>query len=183
MQTEQTFERDLSPARAEEIRRLQEAAFPGTPEFRVQRWYHTPEAGDDLWFGARREGRLIGSARLVHRRIDTVGRALDVGGIANVCSHPDARGQGAAAACMEAAQRYIASGGRVDFGLLFCSEARGFYEKLGWRTVENPLYIRDPHGDRQRTHASPTEYAMIFPGRQGFEQWPDGAIDLNGMDW
>ena len=51
----------------------------------------------------------VGSVRLIVSGLRTAAGELLVGGMANVCSHPDHRGEGAAKACMRAAQQVIAS--------------------------------------------------------------------------
>ena len=182
MDTTCTIERDLTAEHAEEIRCLQQAAFPGTTEFLTQRWWHTPVADDEWWLGARVDGELIGSARLLFRTIVTTGGERVIGGIGNVCSHPDRRGQGAAAACMRAAAEEI--GREADFGVLFCGEAvRGFYERLGWQVVDNELYPRPAGAGGERVRSTGHGCAMISPGRQTLDEWPAGEIDLNGPDW
>jgi hypothetical protein len=59
---------------------------------------------------------------------------------------------------------------------LFQTSARGFYEKLGARVVENDFCNRldeeDPEGNPWNE-----PYAMIYPGTY---DWPDGIIDING---
>ncbi|MHC4563123.1 MAG: GNAT family N-acetyltransferase [Planctomycetota bacterium] len=182
MNTTCTLERDLTAEHAEEIRRLQQAAFPGTPEFPTQRWWHTPVDENERWLGARVDGELIGSVRLLFRTIITTGGERAIGGIGNVCSHPDHRGQGAAAACMQAAGQEIAR--EADFGILFCGEpVRTFYERLGWQVVDNELYVRPAGAAGERVRSTGHGYAMIRPGRLPVEQWPTGEIDLNGPDW
>jgi len=180
-----TPERDLSDSQAREIIDLQHAAFVETPEFAHQRWYHTRPADEDLWFTVGDgSGKLVGSVRLVHRRIGTNGGERVVGGIANVCSHPDVRGRGAARAALRAAQDYIAGGGQIDYGMLFCGPTvRGFYAKLGWHEIDNGLVYIDPAGRRQTSEPDSTGCTMLLAGRQTVEQWPEGEIDLNGPDW
>lgn len=186
MDVEEIRERDLPPDLAEEIRRLQQEAFPDTSEFARQRWYHTPPADDDLWLVARDADGPAASVRLITRRAATeYARPIVLGGVANVCSHPDRRGAGAASACMKAAAKRIAE--ETDFGLLFCGpEVSEFYARLGWRDVSNPLTVRYA-GRRPRRrierHPDEQEHAMMLPGRRPAEQWPGGTIDLKGPDW
>ena len=177
-------ERDVMPERQREILLLQHAAFPGTGEFAYQRWYRTPLSDDDLWFLARRGGQFIGSVRLLHRRITTVRGDLAIGGVANVCSHPSARGSGAARACMLGAQQYIAGGTRTDFGMLFTGpKVREFYAKLGWRGVKNPLVYADESGNAVRVSPEAERCVMIFASSRPLEQWPEGEININGPAW
>jgi aminoglycoside 2'-N-acetyltransferase I len=164
---------------------LQHLAYPGTVEFACRRWCHSPLAGDDLWFLYRRDGQLAGSCRLLHRRAKAGDDELVLGGIGNVCSHPDARGIGAAKACMLAAAEYMLQSGKVDFGMLFCRErVVGFYRKVGWREIENDIVSASrPRVPQTASPRGGGGYVMIHPGRKSLEQWPAGAIDLNGEDW
>ncbi len=177
------YERELTEALKNEILQLQHAAFAQQPLFVHQRWCGTPLADDDLWFIMRMGERLTASVRLVHRNIVTPKGKFAVGGVANVCSHPDARGTGAAGACMTAAQEYIADSSNIDFGLLFTGSAYGFYSKLGWHDVSNPIVPRDDKGVRLPPKHGNGGHSMIFPGSCPLSEWPEGEIDLNGPDW
>jgi GNAT superfamily N-acetyltransferase len=176
-----TIECDLKPTEAAETILLQHLAYPDTPHFACRRWCHSPLEGDDLWFALRRDGRLLGSCRLLHRRIKAGEAELIVGGVGNVCSHPDARGIGAAKACMFAAADYMLQGGKVDFGMLFCGKhVVEFYRKLGWHRITNEV-VRTPPPPAGREQVRGN--VMICPGRMPLDQWPAGPVDLNGDDW
>ena len=177
-----TREQDLTPQQDREILDLQHAAFVNTAEFAHQRWWHSPPT-DDLWVGARRDGHLVGSVRLVPRRIRVGDVELDVMGFGNVCSHPDARGTGAASACMTAGAECIRDAG-VDFGLLFCGErVHGFYRRLGWRDVDNEVVYHVPDETGALVPGSGHACTMIHPAGKPAEEWPAGTVDLNGSDW
>jgi predicted N-acetyltransferase YhbS len=184
MDVTRTSEKDMTPELDREIRRLQQEAFPRTVEFAQQRWWHTPPSDDELWFNARHEGRLVGSVRLVRRTVRTPDGQRTVGGIANVCSHPQARGLGAAKACMTAAQEYIAGSGQIDFGVLFCGDGvRPFYEKLGWKAVDNEVLVGDPPVRHKYNDPDHHGFIMVYPGRRCMSQWPAGTVNLDGQDW
>jgi predicted N-acetyltransferase YhbS len=177
-------EKDLTPQVAAQIVALQHAAFPGTPEFASQRWYHTPLAADELWFFGRQDNRMVCSVRVVHRTISIGAASFRVAGIANVGSHPDVRGSGAGKAAMQAVGEYIARAENLDFGLLFTgAPIDGFYRKLGWKTVTNQRASLNKKGERTLSDPQGTGITMIYPGRRTLEQWPDGLMDLNGRDW
>lgn len=178
-----TTERDLTDAQKEDILRLQREAFPTASEFTTQRWWHTPCGEGEKWLAARNDdGKLIGSVRLLFRTIVTAAGELTVGGIGNVCSHPDCRGQGAASACMRAAAQVIER--EADFGFLFCGNGvLRFYEHLGWQVVDNDFRYQ-LHDDAAASKVdTPHGYAMVHPGRRSMNDWPKGEIDLNGPDW
>jgi predicted GNAT family N-acyltransferase len=185
MKTIRTREKDLTPEEDREILELQHAAFVNTAEFAHQRWWHTPAQDDDLWFGVRDgEGKLISSVRVVHRLARTADGERLLAGIGNVCSHPEARGTGAASMCMAAVSEYIADDGGADFGLLFCGEAlKDYYPRFGWRIIDNAISYISPDGERKVSRTAGKSYVMMRAGRLTDEQWPDGEIDLNGADW
>lgn len=177
-----TAERDLTPQQEREIMELQQAAFPKTESFVHQRWHNTPLSDDEPWFTIRRDGRLIAGVRLVPRRVSIGGKELDIGGIANVCSHPDVRGAGAGKAVMQAVREYLQTEDRFDFGLLFCNpEHRGFYAALGCVDIDNELAHEHPDGTPARR--KPGGGAMICSGRMSLDDWPAGEVNLNGPTW
>ncbi|MDY7009206.1 MAG: GNAT family N-acetyltransferase [Planctomycetota bacterium] len=183
MKVEITKEQDISPRQDREILELQHLAFPESADFAHQRWYHTPPE-DDLWFGVRRDGRLVAGARLLPRIIDAGEKELLIGGVANVCSHPDVRGSGAGKAVMQAVRERFQTEARFDFGLLFCHRDKyGFYARFGWQKIENETIIENPDGTFRRWDHNGVGYIMICPVRMPLEQWPTGKIDLNGPMW
>ena len=129
MQVESLLEKELPPQVAAEIQELQHLAFPAEQVFAQQRWWHAPLLPEERWFLCRREGRLIGSVRVIPRTILAAGKPYTIGAIGNVCSHPQFRGVGAAKAVMGAVAGYIAAG-NVDFGVLMCGGAHDYYAKL-----------------------------------------------------
>jgi len=180
-----TQESDLTEAQRQEILDLQHAAFPKVAQFARQRWWHTKLSPQELWFMARDDdGRLIGSVRVVPRRIATGAGDLDVAGAGNVCSHPAARGSGAASACMRAFVERLAEG-LADYGVLFCGpDLRAFYEKFSWRVADNEIeYVDAQGGSRKRSDPNRKGHMMIHAGRRPADDWPEGLIDINGPDW
>ena len=183
MEIEITREQDLSPRQDREIMELQRLSFPQSEDLARYRWCRTP-LGDDLWFGVRREGRLVASVRLLGRVIRVGGKELSVGGVGNVCSHPDVRGSGAGKAVIEAVRDYFRKKERFDFGFLFCAdEKRGFYARFDWREITNEMTSRESDGTLKRWKHDGQGHMMICPGRISDGQWPDGEVDLNGPTW
>ncbi len=176
------FERDLAPQAAQEILDLQHKAFPNTAEFARQRWWHSRSSPDEVWVLLTIDGRLAASTRVVRRQVAAGGQTLDVGGIGNVCSDPDRRGQGLARAVMLKAQEWIAQ--NADFGVLFCGQALAeYYRKLGWQDIDNPIEYIDTDNKRKRAGSAGHGHVMICPGRKAVASWPAGVLDLNGHDW
>jgi hypothetical protein len=182
MEVRELSESELTAEMDRQILELQQLAFPQTVEFKTQRWWHTPARPEDRWFLVFEGPRLIGSVRVVHRTIATSGGPRLIGGVANVCSHPEARGSGAAKAAMRATAAYI--GRSADFGLLGCgTKVHGFYAGLGWADMTDTVSMIHADGHHGPVAANPEHYNMIYPGRCGLDQWPAGPIDLNGQDW
>lgn len=175
-------EQELPFEIAEQIQLLQQAAFGQTAEFTRQRWWHTPHGPGEMWFLATDGLRLIGSVRLIERRIRTTCDSPVIGGIGNVCSHPEARGLGAAKRCLQSAGEYIRAS--LDFGVLMCSDnVRELYAKLGWQVVTNDFTCVNCQGSEGPYEVKPGNYVMILPGRRKIETWPPGPINLCGQDW
>ena len=62
-------------------------------------------------------------------------RAVRVGGIGGVKTHPASRGRGFAATAIQRALDFFHEQGDVDFGLLVCEPGLvPFYERLAWRS-------------------------------------------------
>ena len=153
-------------------------------QFEQGRCWHSTAADDDLWFLTVVDDRVVASSILYHRSIRTPAEEFVVGGIGNVCSHTRFRGAGAARRCMIAIAEYLTTGGKVDFGMLFCYKSlREYYARLEWQIVRNAIAYVDRDGERKVSEGGTHSHTMIYPGRRAVEDWPDGEIDLNGPDW
>jgi len=173
-------ERDFTDLLDRQVIALQRVAFPQEEHFKMKRWVHTLPLPHDRWFQAWAGHELAASVWLHHRTIHTPAGPCRVGGIANVCSDPAWRGEGAARACMRAAMDYMDASPDIDFGLLFCGAGvRRFYEALGWRDTTNRYLARIPGHDAAPIH----ENAIVLRYDAGPTPWPDGDIDLNGPEW
>ena len=182
MPTECVAEPDVTPELDKEVMKIQQAAFPNTASFAEHRWWHSPPADDDLWFLVRDGEKLVGSVRLVHRKITTPVGDLLVAGIGNVCSDPDNPGSGGGWRGMFAAQRYIKNSDKIDFGLLFCSDSLvEYYSALRWKIVENKFIAAGADADSPPVELGGNK--MIYRARRPVEDWPEGEINLNGRNW
>jgi len=91
-------------------------------------------AKDRKTFVAEVNGRLIASVQLFGVPIrDEAKRPVTIGGIANVCTLPEYRGQGIARRLMAKATVEMKSLG-YPWALLL-TERNSFYEQIGWRTI------------------------------------------------
>jgi GNAT superfamily N-acetyltransferase len=104
-------------------------------------------------------------------------RAVRVGGIGSVKTHPAARGRGLASSAIGLALDYFRLHG-VDFVLLVCEpHLVAFYEQFGWRTFPGELLVRQ-HG---ATVPFTLNRCMTAPGQ--FTEPLTGTIDLLGPPW
>ena len=136
---------------------------PDTPAPQ-QRKYHVME----------RDGLVMAMAVSFARAILTPAGPMTILALASVCSDPACRNQGLGRAVVQPAFRRVDRG---DFRLsLFQTgqSAKGFYEKLGARAVDNLIVnsLKDPQA---RAFWDPV--AMIYPTSAN---WPEGTIDLLG---
>ena len=105
-------------------------------------------------------------------------RAVRVGGIGGVKTHPAYRGRGFATTAIRMALDFFRERGDVDFGLLVCEpNLVPFYERLGWRTFLGDLLV----AQRQTTVPFTFNLPMTTPVR--LQEHLTGAIDLMGAPW
>jgi GNAT superfamily N-acetyltransferase len=105
-------------------------------------------------------------------------RAVRVGGIGGVKTHPASRGRGFAMAAIQRALDFFHELGNVDFGLLVCEPGLvPFYERLGWRRFPGDLLV----AQRQATVPFTFNLAMTTPVR--LQEPLAGTIDLMEPPW
>jgi predicted N-acetyltransferase YhbS len=122
------------------------------------------------------DGRMIACAGLVIAPVRVGGIAFDVVGVGGVIVTHSRRGEGLARRVMEGALARAAQLGPA-FALLFCRPDRaGFYTKLGFVKVAEPVEVGQPEGARR---AMPLD-TMWRPLRAG-ATWPAGPVDVPGL--
>lgn len=146
-----------------ELRGLLATCFtkPQDHVFRVRRYFREPPAHRWLLRESAR-GLLVGHVAAHEREIVVAGRAIAVGGLSEVCVHPDFQGHGHLRALVRAAHADLAARGR-PFSLLF-GEAR-YYASSGYREAKN-LWFATPGGGADR-RAEGAKVAVL-----GAEAWP-----------
>ena len=150
------------------------AASAADPAQRQIAWA-SPEWGILVWDDA---GALVGYVGIVARDVLLDGRAVRVGGIGGVKTHPAVRGQGYARAALGRAATFMADELGAAFGLLVCrEELRPFYGGLGWQPFAGALLIEQPGGRVLFTFNRP----LVLPLREPAPH--AGTIDLCGLPW
>ena len=123
--------------------------------------------------------RVVTHAGILYRIIQVGDIRVPVGGITSVITHSDWRGRGYARAALARAAAFVAVWLWALFELAICRRKdTDFYEMLGWRVAEAPIWCEQP-GGRVRLEG---EVAVFLPC-QGDAEWPSGTIDLGGRPW
>jgi GNAT superfamily N-acetyltransferase len=105
-------------------------------------------------------------------------RAVKVGGIGGVKTHPASRGRGFAGTAIRRAVDFFREQGDVDFGLLVCEAGLvPFYERLGWRKFPGDLLVT------QRRATVPFTFNLPMTTPVRLQEPLGGAIDLLGPPW
>jgi aminoglycoside 2'-N-acetyltransferase I len=160
---------DLTPDDRTSIARHFYAAFP----WEVGNDYDFTDHYLRLWDG----DQLVSLVAITDRVITVGGQPVRVGGIGDVSTREDRRGQGHASLLMREAARLMLDDLGMDFGMLFCGENRiPFYEHLGWALIRQPAHWIDEAAVEQ---VEP-HFMILAPTGSA---WPSGAVDLCGGDW
>lgn len=146
------------------------AAWPGrTIEWAAHQW---------AIIGWDAEGAALCYVGLVVREARWNDRAVRVGGIGGVKTHPTARKQGFATTAIRRALDFFKEEENVDFGLLVCEPGLvPFYERLGWRRFPGDLFVTQ----KQATTPFTFNLPMTTPIR--LQERLSGRIDLQGPPW
>lgn len=125
--------RGLRPDEIEPVIELWAQTLDAPREQIVHDFRSDPEHVAHTRVAAAPDGRLLAAVHYCQRQIrDASGAPRLVGGVANVASLPEVRGQGLARRLMELTIEAMRADG-CRWSLLF-TDVNGFYERLGWRT-------------------------------------------------
>lgn len=131
----------------------------------------------DLHIFVEIDGRPVTHVGLLQHTITVGAEDVKVCGVGGVVTTPQAQGKGYASRAMRHAEDLMREELPVAFGLLFCRDRLlRFYERLGWRKMEDTVEIEQPSG----TVISPMN-VMILPCVE--EPWPAGRVRLNSLPW
>src|SRR5262249_19247069 len=126
--------------------------------------------------GWHAEGAALCYVGAVLREARWDDRAVRVGGLGGVKTHPASRGRGFATTAIQQALDFFRAQGDVDFGLLVCEPGLvRFYERLGWRRFPGELLVTQ----RQGTVPFTFNLVMTIPVR--LQESLTGVIDLLGL--
>ncbi|MGW5128660.1 GNAT family N-acetyltransferase [Streptomyces sp. NPDC004069] len=123
-------------------------------------------------FGVRLGGRLVAHAGLLRLPLSIGGDSTEAVGVGGVAVAPDVRGHGLARRVIAAALDHARTLG-PRHGLLFCRQPLvPFYERLGWRALDQDVHVEQPGG----TVLMPLR-TMVTPLHDG-AAWPTGPVRL-----
>lgn len=107
------------------------------------REYFLAHYANDPWrdlngiFVAEDKGRIVATVRVFRRRVWLFGREIGMGGIGEVSTKNEYRGQGLAGTLLKMAAQWMAAEG-MPVSLLFASKF-DFYRKFGWECIPKPV--------------------------------------------
>lgn len=136
-----------------------------------------PEISVVIRRGGQRD--LLAHAGVVVRECLHNGEPVRIGGLLEVKTHPEVRGQRLGKAVVDRASRLIRDELATDFGLLVCLEPLlPYYEPFGWVEFQGNLWVAQPDGPLRFNDVS---RVMVLPARAPAPA--DGVIDLQGLPW
>lgn len=123
------------------------------------------------------QGQALSHVGAVIRNAVADGKAVKIGGIGGVKTHPQARRRGLAAQGIHLALERFARLG-MDFALLVCEcSLIPLYERLGWKPHSGGLLVS------QRGQPVPFTFNVPMTHPVANRIPPDGVIDLKGPPW
>lgn len=162
---------NVSPALDRELRDLLVLCFPETaPIFSRQRFYQEPP---QLRWCVYNDGTLVAHTALHLKKLKTDAGIFDMGGIAEVCVHPDYRGQGLVKVLMKKCDGYLREHS-IPFAMLF-GETK-VYSSSGYKPAVNKIRFFDPQTEQWKVQPHPHAHYKEL----GVTNWPDGVVDICG---
>jgi aminoglycoside 2'-N-acetyltransferase I len=141
-------------------------------------WANVEWARPDLRVLIEAPSGGVGCHAGIHfRTVTWDGRKYQIGGIGEVATREDCRGQGYASIALNAAVQTLRDHEAVRFALLFCEPHNAaFYQSRGWHPFEGEIYAEQPE--------SRVRFEAMAPFIFHIKRSPrTGVIDLCGLPW
>jgi GNAT superfamily N-acetyltransferase len=142
--------------------------------FPTQRYWQEPP--QHRWWIRGPAGAIISQIAVHDKIIGSPIGDLRIGGVGLVCTHPDHRRKGYVRLLLTEALEWMKRDG-MSFSLLFA--AVDAYSSSGYITVNNPFHQFDFRTKEWVTKLMPKAMAAPLAGIS----WPEGEIDLRGMEF
>lgn len=161
----------IDDATDRELRRLLTACFtkPQDVVFRDRRYFAEPYP--HRWVIRDAGGALVAHLGVHEKTIHAAGKSFRIGGIAEVCSHPEYRGKGYVRRMLDAAHPWLLENG-FDFAALF-GDPR-VYSSSGYTNADNVLCEGADRSWRPVT--------LMYKPISG-APWPSGPVRLPGPEF
>ena len=144
--------------------------FNDQPVFQNQRYFK--ELPQHRWI-IRDQDLIIAHVAVHDKNIESEKGSLRIGGIAEVCIHPDFRGRGLVKRMLAIIHEWLKERG-FAFAMLYGD--KNVYSSSGYVPIKNQIKYLDHVSQEWKTEES--EDAMIAPINRN--NWPDGLINING---
>ncbi|MEJ2702715.1 MAG: GNAT family N-acetyltransferase [Sedimentisphaerales bacterium] len=155
-----------------QIRRLLTTCFtkPEDVVFRDRRYFIEPYP--HRWVIRNARGVIIAHVGVHEKTVEADGRTFRIGGVAEVCVHPDFRGRGFVKAMLACIHDWLIRH-EFDFAVLFGGPA--IYGSSGYVEVNNLV-----HDDLAAAGEKCTSQSPAMVRRLSNPPWPDGQVYLPG---
>ena len=157
----------------QKIRELLVCCFtkPQDRVFETRRYFREPYP--HRWIITNQSGFLVAHIGVHEKKIRANSREYRIGGIAEVCVHPEYRGRGLVRKMLGTIHEWLVANG-FSFAVLMGDP--DVYRSSGYRTVDN-LYCRDEAGGKDDGWMLLSS-AMVCPMSDLL--WPNGKVLLSG---
>ena len=138
--------------------------------FKTRRYFSEPPP--HRWIVPGNNGALLAHIAVHDKQVQSGGRTYRIIGIAEVCVHPDGRGQGLVRLMLREIHAWATARG-FDFGVLY-GDPR-FYSSSGYRNVDNFT-----HEEREADGRIVRKPAAVMVNPLGSTPWPTAPVHLPG---
>ena len=137
---------------------------------RHQRYFK--EMPQHRWY-IEEDNKIIAHLALHEKKISLANGSFPIGGVAEVCVHPDHRGKGYVKQMLKKAHKWLKEN-KYPFAMLFGDQK--IYSSSGYSVIENEIKYFDDKIGKWKIETS--KYAMIKALSD--KPCPEGLINING---
>jgi predicted acetyltransferase len=154
-----------------ELRKLLTTCFKKPQDVVFQEHRHFVEPPAHRWFIRNESGELIAHTAVHDKSVEAGGQQFRIGGIAEVCVHPDYRGRGYVRLILSVIHKWLAENG-FQFAVLF--GATKVYTSSGYVSKKNVVHDAEVDGKKARKYVTPMVVELSDV------PWPTGEVYLPG---